>query len=157
MWVRTELTLTLIQFKDKITGLLWEYEWWFQISGDRQISLFIYSQGSALLVKIQLEIIACSVIQIWRTKLPLWAWTHFICGNIQGLHPWKWQRCVKAVPIRRLFQLHLTNVALFSLFLEDAVSFAASHIPRFFARAKKKKERRKMVTSHGVDDFRGPV
>ena len=47
----------------------------------------------------------------------------------------------------------------FSLFFEDAplLSLVASNIPRFFARPKKKKEREKMVTSHGVDlHFRGP-
>ena len=40
-----------------------------------------------------------------------------------------------------------------SLFLEDAPlwSFVASHIPRLFARPKKKKEREKMETSRGVD------
>ena len=37
-----------------------------------------------------------------------------------------------------------SNAALFSLFLEDALllSLAASHIPRFFVRPKKKKERK---------------
>ena len=46
-----------------------------------------------------------------------------------------------------------TNAAFFSLFLEDArlLSFVASHIPRFFERPKKKKEREKMATAHGVD------
>ena len=42
---------------------------------------------------------------------------------------------------------------------EDAPlrSFTASHIPRFFACPKKKKEREKMATSRGVDrHFRGP-
>ena len=47
-----------------------------------------------------------------------------------------------------------------SLFLEDAPlrSFVASHIPRFFVRPKKKKEREKMATSYGGVDrhFRGP-
>ena len=49
--------------------------------------------------------------------------------------------------------------SFFSLFLEDAPlrSFVASHIPRFFAHLKKKKEREKMATSRGVDrHFRGP-
>ena len=43
--------------------------------------------------------------------------------------------------------------SFFSLFLEDAqlLSFMASHIPRFFVLPKKKKEREKMATSHGVD------
>ena len=63
--------------------------WW---TWDRfhSFSLTIYSQGSDLLVKMQLEIIACSVIQIWRTKLPLWARTHFISGciPIQGCILW---------------------------------------------------------------------
>ena len=38
-----------------------------------------------------------------------------------------------------------SNAALFSLFLEDAplLSFMASHIPRFFVRPKKKKERKR--------------
>ena len=45
-----------------------------------------------------------------------------------------------------------------SFFSEDAplLSFAASHIPRFFAFPIKKKERKKMVTSRGVEHhFRG--
>ena len=49
--------------------------------------------------------------------------------------------------------------SVFSLFLEDALlrSFMASHIPRFSAHPKKKKERQKMATSRGVDrHFRGP-
>ena len=43
--------------------------------------------------------------------------------------------------------------SFFYLFLEDAPlrSFVASHIPRFFAHPKKKKEREKMATSRGVD------
>ena len=50
------------------------------------------------------------------------------------------------------------NVEFFSLFLEDAPlrSFVASHIPRFFVRSKKWKEREKMSTLRGVGHFRGP-
>ena len=46
----------------------------------------------------------------------------------------------------------LPNVAFISLFLKDAplLSFVASHIPRFFAHPKKKKEREKTATSCGV-------
>ena len=64
----------------------------------------------------------------------------------------------KAVPIRGLLQMQLTNVAFFSLFLEDAplLSFVASHIPRFFA-AHKRIKKEKMATSCGVDrHFRRP-
>ena len=52
-----------------------------------------------------------------------------------------------------------TNAASFSLFFEDAPlpSLMASHIPRFFAHPKKKKEREKMATSGGINrPFRGP-
>ena len=52
-----------------------------------------------------------------------------------------------------------SRCSFFSLFLEDASlrSFVASHIPRFFVRLKKKKEREKMATSRAVDrHFRGP-
>ena len=52
-----------------------------------------------------------------------------------------------------------TDAAFFSLFLKDALllSFAASHIPRFFVRLKKKKERKKMAPSRGGDcNFCGP-
>ena len=46
-----------------------------------------------------------------------------------------------------------TKCGLLSLFLEDEplLSFVASHIPRFFACPKKRKEGEKMVTSCGVD------
>ena len=60
----------------------------------------------------------------------------------------------KAVPIWRLLQM-----LLLSLFREDApiLSFMASHISTFFVRPKKKKEREKMATLHGVDrHFCGP-
>ena len=55
------------------------------------------------------------------------------------------QRSAKAVPIQRLLQMQPTNEAFFSLFLDDALllCFVASHIPRFFALPKKKKERKK--------------
>ena len=61
----------------------------------------------------------------------------------------------KAVPIWGLLQMQPTNIPSFP-FLEDAPlrSFLASHIPKFFsifAHLKKKKEREKMATSHGVD------
>ena len=47
-----------------------------------------------------------------------------------------------------------SRCSFFSLFLR---SFVASHIPRFLACPKKKKEREKMATSSGVDrHFRGP-
>ena len=50
-------------------------------------------------------------------------------------------------------QMQPPNATFFSLFLKDAplLSFVASHIPRFFARPKKKKERDKMATSCDVD------
>ena len=57
---------------------------------------------------------------------------------------------VKAVPIRRLFQMQLINAAFFYLFLEDTslLSFAASHIWNiFFVPQERKKERKKMATS----------
>ena len=61
------------------------------------------------------------------------------------------QRCGKAVPIWRLLQMQPTNVAFLSLVLKDArlPFFVTSYIPRFFARPKKKKERkwRHCVTS----------
>ena len=43
-----------------------------------------------------------------------------------------------------------SRCSFFSLFSEDA-SLLSSHIPRFFACRKKKKEREKMATSRGVD------
>ena len=71
------------------------------------------------------------------------------CVSIQGLHPliaaFEGQLCLlrrmKTVLIRRLLQMQPTNAAFFSLFLEDA-GLMASHIPRFFTRPKKKKERK---------------
>ena len=80
------------------------------------------------------------------------------CVSIQGLHPSEAKYATKlheGCPNSKT----PTNAAFFSLFLEDAplLSFVASHIPRFFVRPKKKKEREKMGTSRGVDrHFRGP-
>ena len=72
------------------------------------------------------------------------------CVSVQGLH--MSQHGVKVVPIWRLLQLLL----LFPVF-EDAPLRSSSHIPRFFACPKKKKETEKMVTSRGVDcHFCGP-
>ena len=50
-------------------------------------------------------------------------------------------------------QRHANAVPIFPSFLENAplLSFLASHIPRFIACPKKKKEREKMATSRGVD------
>ena len=62
--------------------------------------------------------------------------------------------------VRRLAQSKASSrCSFFFLFLEDEPlrSFMASHIPRFLAHPKKKKERAKMATSRGVDrHFRGP-
>ena len=91
------------------------------------------------------------------------AWGRF---NTLCLHPasasfWgasEGQLCHNAA--RRLSQSKgSSKCSFFSLFLEDAPlqSFMASHIPRFFAHLKKKKESEKMTTSRGVDrHFHGP-
>ena len=55
--------------------------------------------------------------------------------------------------VRRLSQSEgSSRCFFFSLFLKDALlrSFVASHVPRFFACPKNKKEREKMATSRGV-------
>ena len=61
----------------------------------------------------------------------------------------------KAVAIQRLLQTQPANTVLhFPVF---GGCFMASHIPRFFACPKNKKERDKMATLRGVDrHFRGP-
>ena len=79
------------------------------------------------------------------------SWTQWLCLS-SALHPS--EEHLKSVPV-----WSSSRCSFFSLFLEDAPlrSFVASHIPRFFARPKKKKEREKMATSRGVDrHFRGP-
>ena len=52
------------------------------------------------------------------------------------------QRRTKAVPIRSLVQMQPSNAASFSIFVDEA--HVATHMPRFFAHPKKKKEREKM-------------
>ena len=59
--------------------------------------------------------------------------------------------------VTSFFQMQITNEAFFSLFLRMLLSFVDSHIPRFFTRPKKKKEKEKTATLHGVDrHFHGP-
>ena len=65
------------------------------------------------------------------------------CVSIQGLRP------LKATYVKMLQEgcpdlKAPSNAAFFSLFLDDAplLSFVASHIPRFFVRPKRKKERK---------------
>ena len=76
--------------------------------------------------------------------------THYCCVSIQGLHPSEehlkdnyvsmWR---KGCPSPEAPPNAAHKFSSSSLFLEDAplLSFVASHIPRFFARSKKKKER----------------
>ena len=82
-----------------------------------------------------------------------------------GLHP---SEDFKANYVTTLHEIHPNSKAppdaahkssFFSLFLKDEplLSFMASHIPRFFACPKKKKEGEQTATSRGVDrHFRGP-
>ena len=74
------------------------------------------------------------------------------CVSIQGLHPSEEHLKANYVTTPREGCTNWKTppnaaheCSFFSLFLE------ASHIPRFFARPKKKKEREKMTTSRGVD------
>lgn len=67
---------------------------------------------------------------------------HKLCPNSEAAsfegHIWRLitpQRSAKAVLIRSLLQMHYTNEAFFSLFLQDTplLPFVASNITRFFA------------------------
>ena len=78
---------------------------------------------------------------------------------IQGLRPSEEHLKAKYITMlrKRLSQFEgSSKCSFFSLFLEDAplLSIVASHIPRFFARPKKKKERKKMATLRGADCHR---
>ena len=98
-----------------------------------------------------LQILLISTPWVWAVHLAKWL-------QIELIHAVSQHRS-KAVPIWRILQMQPTIGAFFSLFLEDAplLSFMASHIPRFYACPKKKKEREKMASSPDVYcHFRGP-
>ena len=84
------------------------------------------------------------------------------CVSVQGLHPSEehFRANYVTMPCEGCPNLKARpdaahRCSFFSQFLEDALlrSFVASHIPRFFARLKKKTEREKMATSRGVDHY----
>ena len=68
--------------------------------------------------------------------VPIWSKLRGCILEVRISRPITSQHRAKAVPIRRLLQMQPWNAAFFSLFFEDAplLSFAASHIPRSFAR-----------------------
>ena len=84
----------------------------------------------------------------------------FCCVSVQGLHPSEEHlkanyitRPHKGCPSSKAPPNAAHKCSFFSLFLEVALllSLLASHVPRFFARPKKKNEREKMATSRSID------
>ena len=73
------------RYKDKISGLLWEFEKRFQVFGELETEFAVFCspftvKPSDVPVAVQLEIIDLQC----NTNLPQWTWTHVISISCQG-------------------------------------------------------------------------